>query len=121
MRSLEELKAIKEKAEKTISVRENTGAPTITVAMGTCGISNGAREVLNAVIEELNTRGLANIHVTQTGCPGLCHKEPIVTITVPGKNPYMYGKVTPENVKKIIVQHIVNNQPVTEWLVNLEE
>jgi len=50
MRSLEELKRIKEEVQKEMAVREDTGAPQITVHMGTCGIANGAREVLNAVM-----------------------------------------------------------------------
>lgn len=120
MRSFDELKALKEKVEKDISLREDKGAPTITVHMGTCGIANGARDVLNAVMDELKERNLTDVHVTQTGCPGLCHKEPLITVTVPGKNPYLYGKVTPENAKRIILQHIVNSQPVVEWLVNVE-
>ncbi len=120
MKSLEELKSIKEKVQKSMSLREDTGATTITVHMGTCGIANGARDVLNAVMEELGTRNLTDVHVTQTGCPGLCHKEPLITITIPGKTPFMYGKVNTEMIKKIIVQHVINNQPVTEWLVNLE-
>jgi len=69
----------------------------------------------------LRTRNLINIHVTQTGCPGLCHQEPLITVTFPGKTPYIYGKVNPEKVKKLISQHIVNGQPVTEWLVNLSK
>lgn len=121
MRSIEELKTIKAQIEKTMAVRENTGAPSITVHMGTCGIANGARDVMAAVMSELQARNLSEVHVTQTGCPGLCHQEPLVTITNPGKTPFMYGKISPEKVKKLIHQHIVNGQPVTEWLVNLSE
>lgn len=121
MRSLEELKNLKAKTEKEMAQREDTGKPTITVHMGTCGIANGARTVLNAVLEELKARNMTDIHVTQTGCPGLCHLEPLVTITEQGKNPFVYKKVTPENVKKIVLQHLINGQPITEWLVNLEK
>lgn len=121
MSSLEELKSIKAKTEKDLALREDTGKPTITVHMGTCGIANGAREILNAVLGELKERNLTDIHVTQTGCPGLCHLEPLVTITESGKPPFIYGKVSPENVKKIMLQHIINGQPVKEWLVNLEK
>ncbi|HHY06866.1 MAG TPA: (2Fe-2S) ferredoxin domain-containing protein [Clostridia bacterium] len=121
MRSLEELKKIKAKVEKEMAIREDTGKAALTVHMGTCGIANGARTVLNAALSELQERQLADIHVTQTGCPGLCHLEPLVTVTEPGKNPFIYGKVTSEKIKKIIVQHLVNGQPITEWLVNLEK
>lgn len=121
MRSLEELKNLKAKTEKGLSLREDTGKPTITVHMGTCGIANGARTVLNTVLSELQARNLTDIHVTQTGCPGLCYLEPLVTITEPGKNPFVYSKVSSENVKKIIVEHLINGRPITEWLVNLEK
>jgi len=121
MRSFEELKALKEKVEKTMAVRQDKGAATVLVHMGTCGIANGARDVLNAIMDELKTRNLTDIHVTQTGCPGLCHMEPLITVNIPGKNPFMYGKVSPEIARKIIVQQLVNNQPVTEWLVNLDK
>jgi len=121
MRSLEELKNLKAKAEKDLALREETGKPMITVHMGTCGIANGARTVLNAVLSELKARNLADVHVTQTGCPGMCHLEPLVTVTELGKPPFIYGKVTPENAKQIVVQHIINGQPITEKLVNLEK
>lgn len=121
MNSIEELKALKEKVEKTMSVREDKGAPTITVHMGTCGIANGAREVLNAIMDELKTREMTDVHVAQTGCPGLCHEEPLVTVTMPGKNPFIYGKLDPDKAKKVVIQHIINGQPVSEWLVNIEK
>ena len=121
MRTLDELKSIKDKNEKEMALRNETGRPTITVHMGTCGIANGAREVLNAVLAELKERNITDVHVTQTGCPGLCHKEPLITITEKGKNPYLYGMVTPENVKRIVLEHVINRHPVKEWLVNLEK
>lgn len=121
MRSLDELKELKAKTEKDMALRKDTGKPSITVHMGTCGIANGAREVLNVVLSELKERNLTDIHVTQTGCPGLCHLEPLVTVTESGKPPFIYGKVSLENVKQIILQHVINGQPVKEWLVNLEK
>lgn len=121
MRSIDELKGIKAEMEKDMAVREDKGAPKITVHMGTCGIANGAREVLTTVMAELQARNLTEIQVNQTGCPGLCHQEPLVTIAIPGKTPFVYGKIDPEKVKKLISQHIVNGQPVTDWLVNLSK
>lgn len=121
MRSIDELKALKDKMEKTMAVREDKGAPTITVHMGTCGIANGAREVLNAILDELKAREMTDIHVAQTGCPGLCHEEPLITVTIPGKKPFLYKKLDPDKAKKIIVQHIINGQPMIEWLANIEK
>lgn len=121
MRTIDELKSIKAEMEKSMAVREDKGEAKITVHMGTCGIANGARDVLTAVMAELSTRKLTNIHVNQTGCPGLCYLEPLVTVTIPGKTPFVYGKMNPDKVKKLIHQHIVNGQPVSEWLVNLNK
>lgn len=121
MRSIEELQALKEKVEREMAVRNAQGVPAITVHMGTCGIANGARDVLGAIMDELRTRRLSDVHVTQTGCPGLCHKEPLLTVTIPGKKPFLYGKVTPDNARKIVVQHVVNGRPIAELLVNKDE
>ena len=73
MKSLEELKAIREKARAKVNLREeNPDAVRVLVGMATCGIAAGARPVLNAFVEEINKRGLTNITVTQTGCIGMC-------------------------------------------------
>jgi (2Fe-2S) ferredoxin len=120
MKSIEELRAIKAKNKGDMSVRDEKGVPVINVHMGTCGIANGAREVLSAVMDEIKTRNLTNVHVTQSGCPGMCVEEPLITLTIPGEKPYIYRKVSPENAKAIVTRHVVNKQPVKEWLLNLE-
>jgi NADP-reducing hydrogenase subunit HndB len=120
VKSLEELLVLKEKAKAELSIRDKDYLAKIEIAMSTCGITAGAREVLNAVIDELKVRNLHNVQVSQTGCPGLCFHEPLVTISKPNQAKFVYGKVTPERVKKIISSHIINDQPVKEWLINLE-
>ncbi|MDK2822744.1 MAG: NADP-reducing hydrogenase subunit HndB [Clostridia bacterium] len=120
MKSLEELKALKEKAKAELSIRDKEYLAKIEIAMSTCGITAGAREVLNSVLEELKVRNLTNVQISQTGCPGLCFHEPLLTIIKPNQVRFVYGKVTPERVKKIISSHVINDQPVKEWLINLE-
>lgn len=120
MKSIEELKILKEKARGDISLRDKDCLAKIEIAMSTCGITAGAREVLNTVLEELKVRNLNNVQVSQTGCPGLCFYEPLVTVIKENQNKFVYGKVTPERVKKIISSHVINDQPIKEWLINLE-
>lgn len=120
MKSLEELKVIREKAKAELSIRDKDYLAKIEIAMSTCGITAGAREVLNAVIDELKVRNLHDVQVSQTGCPGLCFFEPLVTISKPNKGKFVYGKVTPERVRKIISSHVINDQPIKDWLINLE-
>jgi NADP-reducing hydrogenase subunit HndB len=121
MKSIEELKAIKAKNIGDVISRNEKGVPTINVHMGTCGIASGARETLGAILEEIQNRQIKNIHVVQSGCPGMCVHEPLVTVTIPGEKPYIYEKVTPQRAQNIIVRHIINHQPIQEWLINLEK
>lgn len=120
MRSVDELKALKDKTLKEMSAKVDNKITTIVVHMGTCGIANGAKDVLAAVNEEIKSKNLKNVVVTQTGCPGMCYAEPLVTVEVPGKKPFFYGKVKPEDAKKIVSEHLINNKSVNELLLNLE-
>lgn len=121
MKSIEELRAIKERNKGDVVSRNEKGVPTVNVHMGTCGIAAGAREVLTAIMDEVKTRNLDQIHIVQSGCPGMCINEPMLTVTIPGEKPYVYIKVTPENAKSIVLRHLINKQPVQEWLLNLDK
>ena len=121
MKSIEELRAIRERRKGDVVSRSEKGVPTVNVHMGTCGIAAGAREVLTAIMDEIKARGLENIHVVQSGCPGMCINEPMLTVTIPGETPYIYIKVDPDKGKNIIFRHIINNQPVQDWLLNIEK
>ena len=118
MKTLEELQAIREQARQKMTVRANQqDAVRVVVGMATCGIAAGARPVLNAFVEEVSKRHLENVTVAQTGCIGMCQFEPIVEVMMPGKDKVTYGKVTPEKVERIIVDHLVNGNPVAEYTV----
>lgn len=84
--------------------------------MGTCGIAAGAREVMTAILEELAKRNL-NITVLQTGCIGMCQKEPLVDVVRPGEKRITYGNVTPRDIPRIIGQHVVNGQIVEDLVI----
>jgi NADP-reducing hydrogenase subunit HndB len=119
MKSLAELKAIRDRAKAQIDLRkENPNAAKVLVGMATCGIAAGARPVLNAFTEEISKRGLTDsITVTQTGCIGICQYEPVVEIEVPGEEKVTYVKVTPEMVPRIVNDHLVNHNVVTEYTI----
>ena len=85
--------------------------------MATCGIAAGARPVLNAFVEEVGKRGLGQVQVTQTGCIGVCRLEPVVEVYVPGQEKVTYVKMTPEKVARIVNDHLVNKNVVTEYTI----
>lgn len=122
MKSLEELKAIKEKMQSQVNIRE-TGDDKIRVVVGmaTCGIAAGARPVLAAFLEEVSKRNLKNVVVAQTGCIGVCRLEPIVEVTEKGKDKVTYVKVKPDMVPRIVAEHLVNRQVVSEYTIGAAE
>ena len=121
MKSLQDLAKIREEALKKVNLREEGKSTRIVVGMATCGISAGARPVLNALIEDVQTRGLSDIEVTQTGCIGVCRLEPIIEVYRNGEEKVTYVELTPEKAKKIIVEHIVNGNVVTEYTIGAAE
>ena len=118
MKSLEELAAIREKMANKMALRENAGEIRIVVGMATCGISAGARPVLNTFVEEVANQGLATkATVTQTGCIGICQFEPVVEVFEPGKEKVTYVKMTPDKARKVVEEHIKNGRPVAEFTI----
>jgi len=121
VKSLEELKKIREEAIKKVDIRKQKEGIRIVVGMATCGISAGARPVLTALVEEVNKRNLNNVTVTQTGCIGACRLEPIVEVYKPNEEKVTYVDMTPEKAKKVIAEHIVNGNVVTEYTIGAYE
>ncbi|MBW7572540.1 (2Fe-2S) ferredoxin domain-containing protein [Caproiciproducens faecalis] len=118
MKSLEELQAIRDRARSQVILRENNdNAIRVLVGMATCGIAAGARPVLNAMVEEVSKRGLSNVTVTQTGCIGICQFEPVVEIVTPGQEKVTYVKMTPEKAVRVVNDHLVNGNVVTEYTI----
>jgi NADP-reducing hydrogenase subunit HndB len=113
--SLEDLKRIREQAQKDLTTRLKTGT-TITIGMGTCGIAAGARETMHAILAELSTRQI-DAHVATVGCIGSCANEPLVDIEQAGYGRISYGKVTADRVPHLIEEHLIHNKVVDEWVV----
>ena len=119
MKSLEELLAIKEKAQAQLAARDADGNDGIRVVVGmaTCGIAAGARPVLKSLVDEVAKRNVQHVSVTQTGCIGMCQYEPIVEIFEPGKEKVTYVQMTAEKAQKVVAEHLVNGKPVVEYTV----
>lgn len=114
IKSLEDLKRIREQAQHELKIRTETGTK-ITVGMGTCGIAAGARETMHAIMEELSKRNI-EAHIATVGCIGMCSKEPLVDIEQAGKPRITYGNVHPDMVPRLIEEHLVNGNVVQEWV-----
>lgn len=117
MKTLAELEAIRKRTLEQVGLRKEHNGVRVVVGMATCGIAAGARPVMLSFVEEVNRRKLEQVTVSQTGCIGMCRLEPMVEIYVPGHDKVTYVKVTPQMVGRIVAEHIVNGQIVSEYTI----
>jgi Ferredoxin len=123
MKSLEELKAIRERNQGKVGVRsENETQTRVVVGMATCGIASGARPVLTALSDAVQKESLAEkISVTPTGCIGLCQYEPIVEVIEPGKEKVTYIKMNPEKAMEVFELHLKQGQAVAKYTLAAQQ
>jgi len=107
---LEDLKKIKEQVQKETALREGGATAKVTVHMGTCGIASGARQVMDALMDELSQSDRHDIAVTTSGCIGLCSQEPIVTVELMDQEPIRYVFVDPNKMRQIFKRHILEGE-----------
>ena len=119
MKSLEELKAIREKMQGQVGFRaEYENGTRVVVGMATCGIASGARPVLNELVKQVNDRKLTDVAVTQTGCIGLCQYEPIVEVYKPGEEKVTYVKMTADKAVEVLEKHVIGGTVVEDYTLN---
>ena len=118
MKSLDELRVIREKMHSQVSLRSEDHTQTrVVVGMATCGIASGARPVLTALVEAVQEKNLDNITVNQTGCIGLCQYEPIVEVIEPNKEKITYVNMTKEKALEVVDLHLINKDPVIKYTI----
>jgi len=111
--TLQELRAMRDKAQLAMDRRVGGDKSIeLIVGMGTCGIAAGAKETLNAFIDELNSKDIRNVVIKQVGCMGFCHSEPTVEIKMDGMPDIIYGNVDAEVARKIVHSHILEKKLV---------
>ncbi len=120
IKSLEDLEKIKEKGLKDLSGRQSKKRGRITVAMGTCGISAGAKDTLKALVDELDKNGIEDVAVIQSGCMGLCEVEPTVEVQMGDQDPVVYGHVDSEQAKRIVKEHVLGGRILGDILVKTQ-
>ena len=118
MKSLAELAAIREKMQSKVALREGEASLRVVVGMATCGIAAGARPVLNAFVDGVNSANLTNkVSVTQTGCIGICQYEPVVEVFEEGKEKVTYVKLDAQKAAEIVEKHLKGGNVVAEYTI----
>jgi NADP-reducing hydrogenase subunit HndB len=119
MKSIAELNAILDRKKQSIDIREGgEKKDRVVVGMATCGIAAGARPVLTAISDMVQSEHLDDVIVQQTGCIGLCQFEPIVEIFEAGDKKTTYCKMDADKAKEVVEQHLKRGQAVTAYMLS---
>ncbi len=119
IKSLEELKRVREEALAKKQLKAAPGQIQVIVAMGTCGIAAGARDTMKSVLNYIEAQNLSGVTVTQTGCIGKCEQEPIMQVIIGDSAKVTYGNVNAEVAAQIMKQHVQNGTPVKDYILPL--
>lgn len=117
MKSLDDLKQLRDQAKKTMDMRYHKDGVRIQIGMATCGIAAGARPVMNKFLEEIAARNLPDMIVTQVGCMGECAFEPIVEIVEKDGTRTVYAKVSERMVAEIVEEHLVAGKRLERYML----
>jgi NADP-reducing hydrogenase subunit HndB len=112
--TIDDLKKLRDQSAGAIALRAGTARAKVTVHMGTCGIAAGAREVMAALLKEIEAQGVTDVIVTTSGCAGLCSREPMATVEVRSQAPVKYVNLTPAKMAEIFRQHVLGGQVMTD-------
>jgi len=112
--TIDDLKKLRNDSAGALALRAGTARAKVTVHMGTCGIAAGARDVMAALLKEIEAQGVTDVLVTTSGCAGLCSREPMATVEVRSQAPVKYVNLTPEKMAQVFRQHVLGGEVVTD-------
>ena len=115
--TIADLKKSKEKVHAETALRDGDKRAKVTVHMGTCGIASGAREVMDALMSEIDEAGVSDVIVTTSGCMGLCSREPLVTVEIIGKEPIKYELMNPNKMRQVFKRHVLEGEIQTPFVL----
>ena len=113
--TIEDLKKIKDQVRKDTALREGGATVKITVHMGTCGIAAGAREVMDALLQEMSEAEREDIRIVTSGCMGMCSSEPNVTIEMQDKEPVIYQHMDGKKMRQVFKRHVLLGEVQTDF------
>jgi NADP-reducing hydrogenase subunit HndB len=113
--TIHDLAKIRDKTKAMTIVREGAGRAKVTVHMGTCGIAAGARDIMDSLLDEMGKHKVRDVIVTTSGCAGFCNREPMATVELKDQPPVKYVNLTPDKIRRILVEHVLGGRIVTEF------
>jgi NADP-reducing hydrogenase subunit HndB len=115
LKNREDLQNLRQATQARLAERD-AESPKIIIGMGTCGVAAGAQAVYDAIQEELQKQNI-KATVVQTGCIGMCVREPLVDLQLPGRERITYGNVKPDDIPRLIEDHLIKGEVVEDLVV----
>ena len=113
--SIQDLKKIKDRERSRMVLREGQFRAKVTVHMGTCGIAAGARDIMGVFRDEIAKKEITDVMLTNSGCAGLCAKEPMITVELAEQAPVKYILLNKEKALRIFEEHVLGGKPVEDY------
>jgi NADP-reducing hydrogenase subunit HndB len=115
----EELNAIAMRMRRQTMLREGAGRAKVTVHMGTCGISAGARKIMSTLLAIVDEQGIEDVILTTSGCAGLCSREPMMTVELKDEAPVKYVDLDEEKTRTVFDKHVLGGETVVDFALGL--
>lgn len=115
--TVEDLRKIKERVQQEDVFRSGEKRIKVTVHMGTCGIASGAKDIMEALLDEITANNVGDVLLTTSGCIGICSREPLVTVEEQGKDPIVYEQLTANKIRQIFRRHIMAGDVQSEFVM----
>lgn len=105
--SVAELKKLREDLQAAAQAK--AGKPLVNVSLATCSVASGGKEIMAAMKAEATAQGL-DVEFVQSGCMTVCYAEPTVEVTLPGKEPVVFGYLDAEKAKTLVQKYIKDGE-----------
>ncbi len=115
----EELNAIATRMRRQTMLREGAGRAKVTVHMGTCGISAGARKIMSTLLAIVEEQGIEDVILTTSGCAGLCSREPMMTVELKDEAPVKYVDLDEKKTRTVFDKHVLGGETVVDFALGL--
>ncbi len=113
--TIDTLIQIRDANRRSMALRSGDARARVIVHLGTCGIAAGARAVMQALLDEIEAKGITDVLVSSTGCAGLCSKEPMITVEIKEHAPVKYVEVDVDKMRRIFNEHVLSGVLVGEY------
>ncbi len=115
----EDLDAIAMQMRRQTTLRDGSGRARVTVHMGTCGISAGARKVMTALMTMIEEDKIEDVILTTSGCAGLCSREPMMTVELKDEAPVKYVDLDENKARMIFTNHVLGGNIVVDCALGI--